>query len=99
MRPERNVSARGRGRICFHVPYVYPLAGGGDIDLVGGIEVQDWALARGLAKEGFDVAIATCDFGQGPIERRDGVALHRTYAIDAGIAGIRFFYPRLWKAM
>jgi glycosyltransferase involved in cell wall biosynthesis len=87
-----------RGRLCFHVPYLYPLAAGAD-DFVGGIEMQDWVLARALAKRGFDVAVATCDFGQAPVERRGGVTLLRTYSTAAGVPGFRFFYPRLWKAM
>ena len=87
-----------RGRICFHVPYLYPLAVGRS-DFVGGIEVQDWFLARALAQRGFDVAVATCDFGQPPVEQRDGVTFLRTYSTQAGLPGVRFFYPRLWKAM
>ncbi len=87
-----------RGRICFHVPYLYPLAVGRS-DFVGGIEVQDWFLARALAQRGFDVAVATCDFGQPPVEERDGVTFLRTYSTQAGLPGVRFFYPRLWKAM
>jgi glycosyltransferase involved in cell wall biosynthesis len=88
-----------RGRLCFHVPHLYPVAAGGEIDFVGGIEVQDWALARALAERGFDVAVATCDYGQAPVERRDGTTLFRTYSTDAGVPGIRFVYPRLWKTM
>jgi len=88
-----------RGRICFHVPYVYPLAAGGAVDFVGGIEVQSWAVARGLADRGFDVAMATCDFGQGPLETRDRVSLARTYSIGSGVPGLRLVYPRLWKAI
>ena len=67
--------------------------------MVGGTEVRQWALARDLAKRGFDVTIATCDFGQGPVEEREGVSLIRTYPIQAGVPGVRFFYPRLWRAM
>jgi glycosyltransferase involved in cell wall biosynthesis len=103
MPPDQNQTGKGsmsgRGRICFHVPYLYPLTAGRQIDLVGGIEVQDWALARGLANRGFDVAIATCDFGQSSVERRDGVSLFRTYSTEAGIPGLRFVYPRLWKTL
>jgi glycosyltransferase involved in cell wall biosynthesis len=88
-----------RGRLCFYVPYLYPLAVGGEIQLAGGIEVQYWAVARALATRGFDVAVATGDYGQDPVTRREGVALLRTYSTDAGIPVVRFFYPRLWKAI
>lgn len=87
-----------RGKLCFHVPYLYPLAVGTD-DFIGGIEMQDWVLARALAERGFDVAVATCDFGQAPVESRSGVTLLRTYSTAAGVPGLRFFYPRLWKAI
>ncbi len=88
-----------RGRLCFYVPYLYPIAVGGEIELAGGIEVQHWAVARALAQRGFDVSVATGDYGQDSVVIRDGVSLVRTYSTDAGIPGVRFFYPRLWKAM
>jgi glycosyltransferase involved in cell wall biosynthesis len=88
-----------RGRLCFYVPYLYPVAAGGDNEFVGGSEVRHWALARALAKRGFEATIATCDYGQNPVVMRDGVTLVRTYSTEAGLPGVRFFYPRLWKAM
>jgi glycosyltransferase involved in cell wall biosynthesis len=79
------------------VPYLFPVAVGSEF--VGGSEVRHWALARALAKRGFDVTVATCDYGQDPVVRREGVTLFSTYSTAAGIPGFRFFYPRLWKAM
>ena len=61
--------------------------------------MRQWALARALAKRGFDVSIATCDFGQDPVVVRDGVTLLRTYSTQAGVPAVRLFYPRLWKAI
>ena len=88
-----------RGRLCFYVPYLYPVAADGEIPFVGGSEVRHWALARAMAERGFEVTAATCDYGQGPLVRRDGVSLVRTYSTASGAPGVRFFYPRLWKAM
>jgi glycosyltransferase involved in cell wall biosynthesis len=88
-----------RGRICFYAPLLYPVAANGMVKVVGGTEVRQWAIARALVQRGFDVTIATCDFGQGLVEEREGVSLVRTYSIDAGVRGVRFFYPRLWRAM
>jgi glycosyltransferase involved in cell wall biosynthesis len=88
-----------RGRLCFFVPYLYPLTTDGQIQLVGGGEVHQWSLARGLAARGFDVSIATCDFGQPARVVRDGVTLVRTFSPEAGVRVVRFFYPRLWKSM
>jgi glycosyltransferase involved in cell wall biosynthesis len=89
----------GRGRLCFFAPYAYAIASEGAIEFVGGTEVRQWALARNLVARGFDVAMATCDFGQAPIVVKDGVKLLRTYSIEAGISGFRLVYPRLWKTM
>lgn len=87
-----------RGRLCFYVPYLYPITSGG-IESAGGIEVQHWAVARALAVRGFDVTVATGDYGQGSVVRRDGVTLLSTFSDHAGVPGVRFLYPRLWKAM
>jgi glycosyltransferase involved in cell wall biosynthesis len=88
-----------RGRLCFYVPYLYPVAADGEIPFVGGSEVRHWALARAMADRGFEVTAATCDYGQGPLVRKEGVSLVRTYSTTSGVPGVRFFYPRLWKAM
>src|SRR6266550_4760534 len=92
-------SRRRRGRVCFYVPFLYPVAAKGKGEVVGGTEVRLWAIARDLASRGFDVTIVTCDFGQGPAEEREGVSLTRTYSMEAGFPGVRLFYPRLWQAM
>jgi glycosyltransferase involved in cell wall biosynthesis len=88
-----------RGRLCFYLPHVYPITVGGDFEFAGGIEVQHWAVVRALAKRGFDVTVATADYGQAPIVRRQDVTLFRVFREDAGVPGVRFFYPRLWKTM
>jgi len=87
-----------RGRLCFFAPYVYAVASG-EIEFIGGTEVRQWALARALAERGFDVTIATCNFGQEPLVVLGGVTLLRIFAPQAGVPGFRFFYPRLWKTM
>jgi glycosyltransferase involved in cell wall biosynthesis len=92
-------SMSNRGRLCFYVPYLYPVASGGEIRTIGGSEVRHWSLARALAAQDFDVVVATCDYGQSAVVTREGVTLLRTYSTAAGVPGLRFFYPRLWKAM
>jgi glycosyltransferase involved in cell wall biosynthesis len=96
LREEPTVS--DRGRLCFYIPQLYPVATG-DIELAGGIEVQHWAVARALAGQGFDVTVATWDYGQASVVRRNEVELLRTYAEQSGIRGVRFFYPRLWSSL
>src|SRR2546430_9995843 len=88
-----------RGRLCFFAPFLYPIAAGGEVEFAGGTEVRQWALARALGERGFDVSIATCDFGQEPRVEIDGITLLRTFAIGAGAPVIRFVYPRLSKSM
>src|SRR5881396_1927935 len=91
-------SAGSRGRLCFFSPNLYPVAAGGGIEVVGGTEVRQWAIARALSKRGFDVAVATLHFGQGPVVALDGVTFLRTYSTQAGVPPFRLLYPRLWKA-
>src|SRR5436305_1834675 len=88
-----------RGRLCFYSPQLYPVTARGEIESVGGAEVIQWSLARGLAARGFDVFVATGDYGQPARVDREGVALVRTFAREAGVRGLRFFYPRLSKAV
>jgi len=95
--PRRRTNS-GRGRVCFYAPSLYPVTARGEIELVGGAEVQQWSLGRGLAARGFDVSIVTCDFGQPRHVRREGVSLLRTFDPGAGLRVIRFFYPRMWKS-
>lgn len=90
----------GRGRIALYAPYLYPIASGdGNAQFAGGTEVRQWALARALAKRGFEVTIATCNFGQPPLVVHERVSLVRTYALHEGIPGIRLLYPRFWRAV
>jgi glycosyltransferase involved in cell wall biosynthesis len=88
----------GRGRLCFYAPHLYPVTAGGEIELVGGAEVIQWSLGRGLAARGFEVSIVTCDYGQPERVEREGVSLLRAFSPQAGVRILRFFYPRLWKA-
>jgi glycosyltransferase involved in cell wall biosynthesis len=89
----------GRRRVCFFAPFLYPIAAGGEVEFAGGTEIRQWALARALGERGFDVTVATCDFGQDPRVVKDGVILLRTFAIQAGAPGFRLIYPRLWKSL
>jgi len=89
----------GRGRLCLYAERLYPVTTGGEIPFVGGAEVQQWLLARGLAARRFEVAIATCDYGQPARVEREGVTLLRTYPPYAGLPVVRFFHPRLTSAV
>lgn len=89
----------GRGRICFHHPYLYPVFSGGAVEFAGGAEVQQGLLARGLCRLGFEVSGVTADYGQPARMEVDGVTLFRTYPVSGGIPILRFFHPRLTRTV
>jgi glycosyltransferase involved in cell wall biosynthesis len=85
----------GRGRICFFAPYLWPSFSDRAIEFAGGAEVQQAALARGLAARGFEVTVGTCDYGQGRRVEREGITFLATHPPFAGLPVLRFFHPRL----
>jgi glycosyltransferase involved in cell wall biosynthesis len=84
-----------RGRLGFFAPYLWPSFSGGSIEFAGGAEVQQAALVRGLTARGFEVAVATCDYGQGARVEREGIVFHATHPPFSGLPVLRFFHPRL----
>ena len=89
----------GRGRVCFHADYLYPLFSGGAVPFAGGAETQQALLARGLVRRGFAVTVATCDYGQPGAVVVDGVRLLRTFKPRSGVPVLRFFHPRLSRSV
>jgi glycosyltransferase involved in cell wall biosynthesis len=68
----------------------------------GGEAVQHSLLAREFAKQGWDTSVVCMDVGQQDGEIVDGVRVWKTFDREAGVPGIRFFYPRLynvWRAL
>ncbi len=94
-----NRDADGRGRICFYAPYAYPLFTDGAVEFTGGAEVQQVAMARGLAARRFEVRMVTCDYGQPARVVVDGITVHRAFPPHAGLPVLRFFHPRLTRAL
>jgi len=88
-------AAAGRGTLCIYAPYAYPLFTQGRVEFTGGAEVQQVAMARGLAARGFTVHMVACDFGQAARVEIDGVIVHRAYKPSDGVPVLRFFHPRL----
>ena len=89
-----------RGTICFYSEYLFPVLGGSrGIEFAGGAETQQVKLARGLQARGFDVRIVTCDFGQPARVVIDGITVLRAFRPRGGIPVLRFFHPRLTRAV
>ena len=92
-----------RPHICFVAPNAWPvLAGDTTIPVVGGAEVQQAYIARGLAARGFRVSMICLDHGQPDKTLIDGITVYKTHIPVSGLPLIRFFHPRLtsiWKAL
>lgn len=95
MTPDRPTRIR-RPTLCFVAQSAYNVLGG-DVEHIGGAEVQQVLLARQLASRGYDVSFVVYDHGQADRMNVDGLALFKSYRPDDGIRGLRFFYPRLWR--
>lgn len=89
-----------RPRVCLFVEYLYPVVSRGQVPFAGGIEVQLTLMGRGLAQQGFDVHVVTCDFGQpDPYDGGGGLTLHKAYPPRGGLPVLRFFHPRLTRGI
>jgi glycosyltransferase involved in cell wall biosynthesis len=81
----------GRGRVCLYAPYAWPLFTQGRVPFTGGAEVQQVALARGLAARGFAMSMVCCDYGQPARVEVDGLTILRAFPPHGGAPGVRFF--------
>lgn len=73
-----------------------------DTGHIGGVERQTSLMAKWFAKRGYQVSILTCDEGQDDGIEIDGVRVFKMCRKDAGIKGLRFFWPKwtsLYRAM
>ena len=85
-------------RICFVAHSSYGEMAGGRTGEVGGIQRQQSLMARWLASRGHDVTMLTWDEGQEDGVVIDGVRVLKMCAREAGVRGVRFFYPR-WTSL
>ena len=90
-------------RLCFVAPKAYGLLSGDPrAPHIGGAEVQQCLVARGLSRRGHAISMVTLDVGQGDARVHDGVAAFRSYRERSGLPGVRFLWPRItsvWAAM
>ncbi len=85
-------------KFCFVALGIYPcLKPDSGIARIGGAELQQIFIGRGLQQRGFSVCYLTADHGQPEHEIVEGMTIHKSYRDQDGIPGLRFFYPRLWR--
>ncbi len=89
--------------ICFVAPDAYAfLSSRSDVKHIGGAEVQQVLIARGLLQRGYRVSFVTLDYGQPDGQDLEGITVYRAYRPEAGWPGLRFVHPRatrMWSAM
>lgn len=90
-------------RICFvgpdNLPALAPEYARGSM---GGAQLQQVLLARGLLRHGFDVSMVVVDQGQPEGASWSGIRTHKAYPPAGGLPVMRFVHPRLtgiWSAM
>jgi len=88
----------GKPRICFVAHCAYGAMAGGDGGHIGGVERQTSLMARWFAGRGYEVSMLTWDEGQEDGVKIDGVRVFKMCRKDAGVKGLRFFWPK-WTSL
>ncbi len=84
-------------RICFVILNAYPLFNPDVKGVIGGAEVDSYYIASELAKDpNYQVSCIVADYGQEPIEVREGVTLIRSSDFSTKRISATF---RLWQAL
>jgi len=84
-------------RICFVILNAYPLFNPDVKDVIGGAEVDSYYIATELAKDpNYQVSCIVADYGQEPIEVREGVTLIRSSDFSTKRISATL---RLWQAL
>ena len=92
------MTSTNRNRICFVAHLAYGAMTGGNGGFIGGVERQTSLMARWLAARGYRVSLITWDEGQEDGVVIDGVQVFKVCRKEAGIKGLRFFWPR-WSSL
>ncbi len=89
--------------VCFLAPHAFPLLSDDSaVQVIGGAELQQVIIARGLARRGYRVSMICLDHGQPDGLDSGGVVVRRAYGPTAGLPGLRFVWPRLttmWQCL
>ncbi len=89
--------------ICFVAPHLFPvLADDYATKAVGGAEVQQNFIARGLLARGYSVSVVVNDYGQPDEMSIAGIRVLKIKSSKNGLPFIRFFHPGMtlfWQAL
>lgn len=89
--------------VCFVALNAYAaLSERKDLPRGGGAERQQVLLAAELVRRGYRVSFVVLDDGQPDGEEIRGIRVFKSYGVERGLRGLRFFHPRLtglWSAM
>ena len=80
-------------QICFVTHFAYGALAGGQIGHIGGVERQCSLMSKWLVSRGYRVSMITWDEGQEDGKEIDGVLVFKMCRENAGIKGLRFFWP------
>jgi len=90
-------------KICFVAPGIYPcLAEKQPTNRIGGAEMQQLFIGRGLLERGCSISFVTIDHGQPDQETINGMTIYKTFREEDGLPAIRFLHPRIttiWRAL
>jgi len=94
----RLIGKSPKPRICLVAHFAYGAIKGGHNGHIGGVERQTSLMARWFAHEGYTVSMLAWDEGQNDGIVIDGVRVFKMCRRDAGVPGLRFFWPR-WTSL
>lgn len=84
--------------ICFVANNLYRYLSESHIEgSIGGAELQQCLWVKALTKSGVSCSVVSMDFGQRDREQIGGVEVLKSFKPEAGLRGIRFIYPRIFK--
>jgi len=84
--------------ICLVAHFAYGAMAGGYFGHIGGVERQTSLMAKWFAAHGHRVSMLTWDEGQEDEVEIDGVRIIKMCRRNAGLPGLRFFWPR-WTSL
>ncbi len=85
-------------KICLVAHAAYGAITGGNAGHIGGVERQTSLMAKWLVARGHRASLVTWDEGQADGVEIDGVRVFKLCRHNAGIPGLRFFWPR-WSSL